>query len=111
MIVTSDSTEIFEFLHDIHRSPRDYKRDEVLAVEHEQNFHIVVYRADGDRKGFVMYSVADFRNNPSALNGLFLFLQEMRDEELPEALRVKALQEVESRLHARPSDSLFYDAH
>lgn len=111
MIVTTDSTEIFEFLHDIHKTPRDYKKDDVLAVEHEHNFHIVVYRAGGDRKGFVMYSVADYQNNPGSLNRLYLFLQEMTDDELETPLRSKALEEVDARLRERPTDSLFFDAH
>lgn len=111
MILTTDSEQIFEFLSDIHRLPRDFSSSELLPIEHDHNFHIVVYKASPEQRSFTMYSVADFQNNPSALQQLFTHLQDTDDETLHPSLKEKALREVESRIHARPGDSLFFDAH
>jgi|GEM_PF-2668919 len=111
MIITTDSEQIFEFLGEIHRAPRDYASDDLLALEHEHNFHLVIYRAAGDEKGFTMYSVTDFQNNPSTLQLLLDHLQDETESILPPTLKPRALREVESRIHARPGSTLFYDAH
>lgn len=111
MIITSDSEKIFEFLYEQHRLPKDYSADDMQVIEHDQNFHIACYTAAEDKKGFTMYSVVDFQNNPTALQQLLEYLQDNAATALPEKFREKALREVETRIIARPGGTLFFDGH
>lgn len=111
MIITTDSEKIFEFLYEQHRLPKDFSGDDMQVIEHDQNFHISYYAAAEDNKGFTMYSVVDFQNNPTAMQQLLQHLQENGETALPEKFREKALREVENRILARPGGTLFFDGH
>jgi hypothetical protein len=111
MIITSDSEKIFEFLYEQHRLPKDFSVDDLQVIEHDQNFHIAYYASAENKKGFTMFSVVDFQNNPTAMQQLLQYLQDNSGTMLPEKMLEKALREVENRIIARPGGTLFFDGH
>jgi hypothetical protein len=58
--ITNNEVEILDLLVDTNNMFYDYSKNKVLSFIHDQDFHLVLYNAQLNDRGFTMYSVANF---------------------------------------------------
>jgi hypothetical protein len=58
--VTNHEVNILDLLVDTHNMFYDYSKNRVVSFIHEQDFHLVLYNAQAEDRGFTMYSVENF---------------------------------------------------
>jgi hypothetical protein len=58
--VTNNEVKILDLLVDTNNMFYDYSKNKVLAFIHERDYHLVLFNAQENDKGFTMYSVTDF---------------------------------------------------
>jgi hypothetical protein len=58
--VTNHEVNILDLLVDTHNMFYDYSKNRVLSFIHEQDYHLVLYNAQAEDRGFTMYSVENF---------------------------------------------------
>jgi hypothetical protein len=58
--ITNNEVAILDLLVDTNNMFYDYSKNRVVAFIHEQDYHLVLYNAQAQDRGFTMYSVEDF---------------------------------------------------
>ena len=58
--VTNNEVRILDLLVDTNNMFYDYSKNRVISFIHGRNFHLVLYNAQTDDRGFTMYAVEDF---------------------------------------------------
>ena len=58
--VTNNEVKILDLLVDTNNMFYDYSKNRVISFIHERDFHLVLYNAQADDRGFTMYAVEDF---------------------------------------------------
>jgi hypothetical protein len=65
--VTNNEVEILDLLVDTNNMFYDYSKNKVVAFIHEQDYHLILFNAQLNDRGFTMYSVTDFCQNEADL--------------------------------------------
>jgi hypothetical protein len=65
--VTNNEVKILDLLVDTNNMFYDYSKNKVVAFIHEQNYHLILFNAQLNDRGFTMYSVTDFCQNEADL--------------------------------------------
>jgi hypothetical protein len=65
--VTNNEVKILDLLVDTNNMFYDYSKNKVIAFIHEQNYHLILFNAQLNDRGFTMYSVTDFCQNEADL--------------------------------------------
>ncbi len=58
--ITNNEVEILDLLIDTNNMFYDYSKNRVNAFIHEEDYHLVLYNAELNDRGFTMYSIANF---------------------------------------------------
>ena len=58
--VTNNEVEILDLLVDTNNMFYDYSKNKVVAFIHEQDYHLILYNAQFNDRGFTMYSISNF---------------------------------------------------
>ncbi|MFC0186223.1 hypothetical protein SAMN04515674_11872 [Pseudarcicella hirudinis] len=67
LYVTKEEVEIIDSLVDSQQMFYDFSKNKVVSFIQETDFHLVIYNADENDKGFTMYIVKDFCNHEEEL--------------------------------------------
>jgi len=65
--ITNNEVRILDLLVDTNNIFYDYSKNRVISFIHERDFHLVLYNAQEDDRGFTMYAVEDFCEHESDL--------------------------------------------
>ena len=58
--ITNDEGEILDLLVDTNNLFYDYSKNRVVSFIHEQDYHLVIFNAQLNDRGFTMYSISNF---------------------------------------------------
>jgi len=58
--ITNNEVEILDLLVDTNNMFYDYSKNRVISFIHEQDYHLILFNAKVNDRGFTMYSVTDF---------------------------------------------------
>ena len=58
--ITNNEVEILDILVDSNNMFYDYSKNRVVSFIHEQDYHLVLFNAQSNDRGFTMYSVENF---------------------------------------------------
>jgi hypothetical protein len=58
--ITNNEGEILDLLVDTNNLFYDYSKNRVVSFINEQDYHLVLYNAKSDDRGFTMYSINNF---------------------------------------------------
>jgi hypothetical protein len=58
--ITNSEVNILDLLVDTNNMFYDYSKNRVVSFIHEQDYHLVLYNAQAEDRGFTMYSVENF---------------------------------------------------
>ena len=58
--ITNNEIEILDLLVDTNNMFYDYSKNRVISFIHEQDYHLILFNAKVNDRGFTMYSVTDF---------------------------------------------------
>jgi hypothetical protein len=65
--ITNNEVQILDLLVDTNNMFYDYSKNKVVAFIHEQDYHLILFNAQLNDRGFTMYSVTDFCQNEADL--------------------------------------------
>jgi hypothetical protein len=57
LYVTNNEVEILDLMVDTNNMFYNYSKNKVVSFIHEQNYHLVLYNAQSNDRGFTMYSI------------------------------------------------------
>jgi hypothetical protein len=110
MRIINDSVVIFNLLEKVNILPDNYRADKAFAFEQNKNYHLVLYSSGESNKGFTLFVIDDYKNNPGKFTALKIHLQESMNGQ-NELLFEEAIEEVEKMIFSLSAKNLFYDAH
>ena len=58
--ITNNEVEILDLLVDTNNMFYDYSKNRVISFIHEQDYHLILFNAKVNDRGFTMYSVTNF---------------------------------------------------
>jgi hypothetical protein len=65
--ITNNEVQILDLLVDTNNMFYDYSKNRVIAFIHEQDYHLILFNAQLNDRGFTMYSVTNFCQNEADL--------------------------------------------
>lgn len=109
IIISEDSVKIYHLLETAEVLFADFNSDKVLAFDHEDDFHVVIYSASN--RNFILFSAKDHIQDTNAFPDLINCIQEYADSKIHPSLLEQAIKVTENTMHSKNNYRFYFDAH
>lgn len=102
---------IFQLLEESGLDLHGLKNDEAFVFEKEDDLHVVMFKAEGDGKGFEHFTAAGFRSDTTTLYELLFTLQERSGAFPGSKALFDTIRNLQQRIDSLEAKKLDFDAH
>jgi hypothetical protein len=107
--ISEDNIKIYQLLEKAEELLTDFSMDKVIAFDHEEDFHIVIYLA-GDRN-FISFTARNYLQDTNAFPELINSVQEYSNSKIHISLLEQSVRFTEHKMHSKNNSRFFFDAH
>ncbi|MGZ4056219.1 MAG: hypothetical protein ACXVDZ_17485 [Bacteroidia bacterium] len=107
--VLKDNSLIYELLEKSGALFTDFSGDKVVAFDHEDNFHIVIYSSSS--RNFILFTAKDYLQHVNSFPELINAIQECAVPSIHSSLIEQAIKLTENKMHSKNNSRFFFDAH
>ncbi len=81
LYISNNKIEIFDFLSDNHLLPNGYSRSQVITLQKDRDFHLVIFIPHTETHEFVKFEFVDFASNIDSLRYVSALLNQLAKDD------------------------------